>query len=46
MNENMHSNSIMWVIVILGIITIVGLGIFAASGLNYSFPDLTTLLPL
>ena len=37
---------ITWIIVIVSIIAIVGLGIFAATGLNYSFPDLTKILPL
>ncbi len=36
---------ITWLIVIVSIIAIVGLGIFAAMGLNYSFPDLTKILP-
>lgn len=46
MEDNKNFTRIMWVVVVVGIIAIVGLGIFAATGLNYSFPDLTKILPL
>ncbi len=46
MEDNKHFVRMTWIVVIIGIIVIVGLGIFAATGLNYSFPNLTNLLPL
>ncbi len=45
MEDNKHFVRVMWVVVVISIIVIVGLGIFAATGLNYSFPDLTKILP-
>lgn len=46
MEDNRHFVKMTWIVVIIGIIVIVGLSIFAATGLNYSFPDLTSMLPL
>ncbi len=41
-----HFTKVMWVVVTISVIAIIGLGIFAATGLNYSFPDITKILPL
>ncbi|MHB1661842.1 MAG: hypothetical protein ACYCSQ_08325 [bacterium] len=45
-DNNKHFTKAMWIIMVISIIVIVGLGIFAAVGLNYNFPDVTKLLPL
>lgn len=44
--NNKHFVKSMWVIVIVGILVVIGLSIYSAVGLNYNFPDMTTLLPL
>ncbi len=45
-DSNRHFFIALWIVIIISIIVIVGLGIFAAAGLNATFPDLTRLLPL
>lgn len=40
-----HSVTALWIIMILSVIVILGLSIYAGLGYNYSFPDLTNILP-
>jgi hypothetical protein len=46
MENNDSATKITWIVVIITVIIVVGLGIYAATGLNYSFPNITHLLPL
>jgi hypothetical protein len=45
-DNNKNFTKVMWVIVTVSVIVIIGLGIFAASGLNYTFPNISSILPL
>ncbi len=45
-DNNKLFTKMMWLVMAISVIAIVGLGIFAATGLNYSFPDVTKILPL
>ena len=45
-DNNKHFTKVMWVIVTISVIVIIGLGIYAASGLNYTFPNMNSILPL
>ncbi len=45
-DNNKHFTKVMWIVMAISVIVIIGLGIYAATGLNYNFPDLTKILPL
>jgi hypothetical protein len=45
-DNNKHFTKVMWIVMVISVIVIIGLGIYSATGLNYNFPDMTKILPL